>query len=126
MDFRLYDRLFNGGYLMSSHHEVSADTGYGQKTLSSYIVGLLLCVVLTLIAFGLVETRAVSDTCLYVSLAGLAIVQLLVQCVCFLRLNTSHEGKWNLLPFLFTIFIIAILVGGSLWIMYNLNYNMMN
>src|SRR5579872_4265758 len=94
----------------------------GQKTLSSYVVGIILCIVLTLIAFGLVEKRLLTDTMLYIALSALAIVQLLVQSICFLRLNSSKEGRWNLLPFLFTILIIAILVGGSLWIMYNLNY----
>ncbi len=54
----------------------------------------------------------------------LAISQLLVQSYCFLRLNTRSENTWNTMPFLFTIFIIAVLVGGSVWIMYNLNYNM--
>lgn len=98
----------------------------GQKTLSSYVVGIILCIVLTLIAFGLVEKRLLTDTMLYITLSALAIVQLLVQSICFLRLNVSKEGRWNLLPFLFTILIIAILVGGSLWIMYNLNYNMSN
>jgi cytochrome o ubiquinol oxidase operon protein cyoD len=67
-----------------------------------------------------------SDINLAISLSILAIMQLLVQCICFLRLNTSKTGRWNVLPFLFTIFIIAIFIGGSLWIMVNLNYNMVH
>jgi cytochrome o ubiquinol oxidase subunit IV len=104
---------------MSNHQQVS-----GQKTLQSYLIGFALSIILTLIAFGIVEARFFSDVYLYISLAGLAIAQLVVQSICFLRLNSSKEGQWNLLPFLFAIFIIAILVGGSLWIMYNLNYYM--
>lgn len=111
---------------MSHPHEIVAKQGTGQKTLASYVVGFLLCVVLTLIAFGLIKTRPFSDVYLYLSLAGLAIVQLLVQTICFLRLNASKEGQWNLFPFLFVILIISIFVGGSLWIMYNLNYYMYN
>jgi cytochrome o ubiquinol oxidase subunit IV len=105
-------------------HAHSSKPESGQKTLSAYIVGFVLCVVLTLMAFGLIETRLLSDTYLYITLAALAIVQLFVQSICFLRLNCSAEGKWNLLPFLFTLLIIAILVSGTLWIMYNLNINM--
>ena len=112
---------------MSSHDEVSIEPASGQKTLKAYVVGFVLCIILTLIAFGLVQAHTLSDTNLYLSLAGLAIVQLFVQSVCFLTLNSSSpEGRWNLFPFLFTLLIIAILVSGSLWIMYNLNYNMMN
>jgi len=111
---------------MSHHHEITAHNTAGQKTLTSYVVGFVLCIVLTLIAFGLVKMNVLSDMYLYISLAGLAILQLFVQTICFLRLNASKEGQWNLLPFLFVILIIAVFVGGTLWIMYNLNYYMYN
>ena len=111
---------------MAQHQAVQTEHGTGQKTLKAYLLGLASCIVLTLIAFGIVEKRLFSDTYLYISLATLAIVQLLVQSICFLRLNCSPEGRWNSLPFLFVMLIIAILVGGTLWIMYNLNFNMMN
>src|SRR5688500_12368534 len=112
---------------MAHHqHEIDAHYGTSKKTLSAYVVGLILCVILTLAAFGIVEYRVFSNENIYIALAALAIVQLFVQSACFLRLNASPEGQWNLLPFLFAILIIAILVGGSLWIMYNLNYNMVN
>jgi cytochrome o ubiquinol oxidase subunit IV len=111
---------------MSDHHEVTMEHGSGKKSFRTYIIGLILCIVLTLTAFGLVEYHLLSAIHLYIALAILAIAQLWVQSLCFLRLNASPDGQWNLLPFLFTIFIIAILVGGTLWIMYNLNYYMYN
>jgi cytochrome o ubiquinol oxidase operon protein cyoD len=40
-------------------------------------------------------------------------------------MNTSSEERWNLVALVFTVLIIAIVVVGSLWIMYNLNVNMM-
>ncbi len=97
-----------------------------QKTLSGYVTGLMLCLVLTFAAFGLVQGQYFNAVQTDALIAGLAIVQLIVQCVFFLRLNMGEEGRWNLLPFIFAILIIAILVGGSLWIMVNLNYNMMH
>jgi cytochrome o ubiquinol oxidase operon protein cyoD len=99
---------------------------HNQKTIQSYTVGFIVSLLLTLTAFGLVEFHFISTTYLYVSLGLLALTQLVVQAVCFIRLNASAEGRWNLLPFLFTIFIIAIFVGGSMWIMANLDYYMMN
>ena len=107
---------------MSDHHETHVEYGGSQKTLPSYVIGLVFCIILTLVAFALVEKKPFTDEYLYISLAGLAIIQLFVQAICFLRLNSSADGRWNLMPFLFTLLIIAILVSGSLWIMYNINY----
>lgn len=109
----------------SAHTEI-VEHGTGKKTLAAYVTGLVLCIILTLIAFGMVEYHILSKLHLFIALGVLAIVQLAVQSICFLRLNASPEGQWNLLPFIFAIFIIAILVGGTLWIMYNLNYYMYN
>ncbi len=106
--------------------EEKMEFGGSKKTISSYLVGFGLSLILTVLAFGLCEFKLLSEGSLYKTLAVLAILQLLVQSLCFLRLNTSKEGRSNLFPFLFTLLIIAILVGGSLWIMYNLNYNMMS
>lgn len=111
---------------MSQHQAMHVEPSSGQKTLGAYVTGLALSLVLTIMAFALMEVRILTDAKLYMALSTLAIAQLIVQSICFLRLNTSATGRWNLLPFLFTILIIAILVGGSLWIMYNLNYYMMN
>lgn len=96
------------------------------KTFGAYLTGLIFCIILTVAAFGLVEKRLLTDTYLYIAISALAVVQLIVQSICFLRLNASPEGRWNLMPFLFAIFIVGVLVSGSLWIMYNMNYNMMN
>ncbi len=100
------------------------DYGIGKKTLQSYVVGFFLALILTLIAFAIVMNKIFTGQTVYVVLAALAILQLLVQSYCFLRLNARSESQWSTMPFLFTIFIIAVLVSGSIWIMYNLNYNM--
>lgn len=123
MDFRVYGCLSHGSDLMSEHLEFDSRS---QKTFKSYVTGFILSIILTVFAFVLVKQRFMSDSSLYFSLALLAIMQLIVQSMCFLRLNSGVEGRWSLMPFLFAIFVIVILVGGSLWIMYNLNYNMMH
>jgi cytochrome o ubiquinol oxidase operon protein cyoD len=107
----------------------------GLKTFKSYAIGLLLSLLLTVLSFALVaihlqkgasEAYTMSNTGLILSVMALALVQLFIQVVCFLRLNNSREGRWELMPFLFTILIVLVLLFGSLWIMFNLNYNMMN
>ncbi|MGP2731310.1 cytochrome o ubiquinol oxidase subunit IV, partial [Serratia marcescens] len=55
----------------------------------------------------------------------MAVIQVIVHLVYFLHMNTSSEERWNLVALLFTAMIIGIVVVGSLWIMYNLNINMM-
>ena len=62
---------------------------------------------------------------IYIFIAIFAVLQLIVQAACFLGLKSNAEGSWNVLPFLFTLLIIFFLVGGSLWIMYNLSVLMM-
>ena len=109
-------------------------TKSGVKTLKSYAVGFLLSLLLTLLAFFVVwmhsdpmyKNHLFSNVGLVGAIMALAVMQLCVQVICFLRLNASREGRWELMPFLFAIFIVAIFVIGSLWIMHNLNYNMMN
>jgi len=96
-----------------------------EKTLSGYVIGVSLCLILTFAAFALVEYRFLSTKMSFIALGALAIAQLFVQSTCFLRLNASKEGRWSLLPYLFTILVVAILIGGSIWVMYNLNYNML-
>ncbi|OGT55380.1 MAG: cytochrome o ubiquinol oxidase subunit IV [Gammaproteobacteria bacterium RIFCSPHIGHO2_12_FULL_43_28] len=107
---------------MANHVEQSG----GKKTLKSYLIGLALSLILTLLAFALVQKHLLTTANLYITLGLLAIAQFYVQSVCFLRINSSKEGQWHLLPYLFSIVIIAILAGGTMWIMYNLNYYMFN
>lgn len=112
---------------MSDHYpEVYTEYGGSHKTLAGYVWGLALSLILTLGSFGLVGWHLLKVSDLYVVISILAVLQLFVQSIFFLRLNASQEGRWNLLPFLFVILIVGILVAGSLWIMYNLNYNMMH
>lgn len=99
--------------------------GTSPKTLSAYVTGLFLSLILTCAAFFVVYKHALSTSSLYITVTVLAVLQFCVQSLCFLRLNAGPEGRWNLYPFLFAIFVVFVVIGGSLWIMYNLNYNMM-
>lgn len=108
-----------------SNHEVGA----GNK--KTYIIGFVLSVVLTLIAFAVVKTHInhqhqyPSDTFVMVSLLSLAVVQLFVQMVFFLHIRRGGKPRWNAWAFAFAVTVVAIVVIGSLWIMSNLNYRMM-
>jgi len=111
---------------MANHQDTMTPYGTSRKTYQSYVIGLVLSIIFTLTAFTLVGYHLLPNQYLYISLAVLALMQLIAQVICFLRLTANAEGRWNTMPFLFTIVIVAVLAGGSLWIMYNLNYNMIH
>jgi cytochrome o ubiquinol oxidase operon protein cyoD len=99
--------------------------GAGEGTLKSYAIGFVLSVVLTAIPFGLVLYGALSSTPLVIAIFSAAVAQIGVHLYYFLHLNTSSKAQWNLLALLFTILIMVLIVGGTLWIMYHLHYRMM-
>ncbi|MDP1027313.1 cytochrome o ubiquinol oxidase subunit IV [Sphingomonas sp. KR1UV-12] len=91
-----------------------------------YLIGFALSVVLTAVPFWLVMTGvlgSVQGTA--AAIVALAFVQIMVHTLFFLHVNAKSEGGWVLLTLIFTAVIVAIVVSGSLWIMYHLNSNMM-
>lgn len=98
--------------------------GYRTKTLSGYLIGLMGSLILSVLAFGAVYYKLIDDAHVFLFISVLALIQLIVQSIFFLRLNASPEGRWNLLPFLFVLMIIVFIVGGSYWVIYNLDSNM--
>jgi cytochrome o ubiquinol oxidase subunit IV len=91
-----------------------------------YIVGLILSLALTLAAYFLVDGHLLTDRTALVSVVVvLAVLQALVQMMLFLHLGTEGKPHWNMLTFLFMVMVVLILVLGSLWIMYNLSYDVM-
>jgi len=58
-------------------------------------------------------------------LAVLAIAQIGVHLVFFLHITTGPDNTNNVLALAFGVLIVILVVAGSLWIMTNLNDNMM-
>ena len=101
--------------------------GTGKKTFASYFGGFLLCILLTLIPFYAVIHQVGTRHQLLAILFVTAILQFFIQVTCFLRLNRqSEQGRMNILSFIFTGVVAVIVIGGSLWIMTNLNYFMVH
>ena len=103
------------------HHQAMV---YQRKTFAGYLKGLGLSLLFTILAFAVAQYKIFTGSGNYLVLALLAILQLISQCYYFLNLNTAPEGRENFYTFMFMVFIVAIVITGSLWIMYNLNYNM--
>jgi cytochrome o ubiquinol oxidase subunit IV len=111
----------------TGHQQAEPNYGMGQKTFKVYFFGVIMSAVLTLIPFAAVMYHYYSKGLTLAILLICALVQFLVQVICFLRLNIqSDEGKTNVLLFIFAIVVLIAIIGGSVWIMYHLNYNMMH
>jgi len=97
----------------------------------SYVGGYALSILLTLAAFGLMQwhifTRHQTPTHgqLIAGFITLAIAQLLVQLFFFLHVNRGQNKYWNAAALGFALFIITVVVGGTLWIMQNLRHGTM-
>jgi cytochrome o ubiquinol oxidase operon protein cyoD len=104
--------------------------GHGESeihiSLSGYVTGFVLSVILTAIPFWLVMGKVFdkSSTTALVLLAFGA-VQIVVHMIYFLHLNAKSEGGWNMLALMFTLVLVVIALTGTLWVMFHLNSNMM-
>lgn len=88
----------------------------------TYIVGFLASTAVTLAAFGAVMghldgTIAAPPHVVAAGLILFAVIQLLVQALCFLHLSEEEGPRWRLASFLLALLFTAILIGGTLWIM---------
>jgi cytochrome o ubiquinol oxidase operon protein cyoD len=98
-------------------------SGASRGSFKSYGIGFILSIILTVIAFGLVMSGRVSPSAAFLGIIIAAVVQILVHLHYFLHLDTSSAMRWNVLTLLFTLLIIVLFIGGTIWIMINLNYN---
>ena len=90
-----------------------------------YLVGLGLGFLLTATSFFIAGTDLVWQPSIPVALVVLAIAQMGVHLVFFLHITTGPDNTNNVLALAFGLLIVLLVVGGSLWIMDNLNHNMM-
>lgn len=99
-----------------------------RQEIKRYIIGFLLCLLLTvtayLLATTIIEPTGQLDMFILISLTILALLQFIVQSIYFLHVENSPSGKWHFVAFWSMLSVVLIIVIGSIWIMWNLNYNM--
>jgi cytochrome o ubiquinol oxidase operon protein cyoD len=88
------------------------------QDLKSYCIGGLLALMLTALAFGLVIFERL------LALAVLAVAQIVVHFRYFLHIGW-HSHRDDLQLVLFTSLILFLMVGGTIWILFNLHERMM-
>ena len=90
-----------------------------------YTTGLFLAVVLTATSFWVTNTSLLWGPGVPLGLVVLAIAQMGVHLVFFLHITTGPDNTNNVLALAFGILIVFLVIAGSLWIMVDLNDNMM-
>ena len=96
----------------------------GKQKVLSAALGLGLAVMLTGASFYCVHSSLIWGPAIISALIALAIAQIGVHLVFFLHLSTSPDNTNNALALAFGVLIVALVVGGSIWIMDHLNQNM--
>jgi cytochrome o ubiquinol oxidase operon protein cyoD len=91
---------------------------------SSYLTGFALALVLTAIPFALVAAGTLPRQSTLIVIAVAAVIQILVHLRYFLHLDLSETPRENLLSIGFAAVLVFIMVGGSLWVMFNLQQRM--
>jgi cytochrome o ubiquinol oxidase operon protein cyoD len=84
-----------------------------------------LALLLTATSFFVAGTNLVWQPSIPVAIIVLAIAQMGIHIVFFLHITTGPDNTNNVMALFFGILIVVLVIGGSLWIMDNLNHNMM-
>jgi cytochrome o ubiquinol oxidase subunit IV len=98
---------------------------HSHATPRTYLIGLFCAVVLTLASFWASSTDLIYAPGIPVLLAVLAVAQMGVHLVFFLHISSAPDQTNNFLALAFGIFVVGLLVFGSMIIMAHLNHNMM-
>lgn len=115
--------------LQTIESNMSADSlaQMASKKMKAYTIGFVSLVILTLVGYFAATSSSISSHQLFTIVSIVATLQLLAIVIFFFRSNVSDEdAAWNWISFVFTMLIVAVIVAGSLWIMYSLNYNMVH
>lgn len=91
----------------------------------NYLVGGAAALILTLASFAAASTGAIYGPSVPILLGVLAIAQMGVHLVFFLHLSSAPEESNTALAVVFGIFVVALVVFGSMIIMADLNHEMM-
>jgi cytochrome o ubiquinol oxidase subunit IV len=112
------DRLFDDRTPGVEEHEPTA-------SYLTYTVGVGLAILATIASFVVAQTNLLWAPGIPVGLIVLALAQIGVHLVFFLHLGSGPDSTNNILALAFGVLIVFLVITGSIWIIANLNNNMM-
>ncbi|MDR4998072.1 cytochrome o ubiquinol oxidase subunit IV [Brevibacillus parabrevis] len=98
---------------------MSNQTAHG--SLKSYVTGFICSIVLTIIPIVVLVNNWLEGLGSTIVFLAAALLQFIVQLVFFMHLRDEEKPRYNLMSLLLGIFIVLLIVVGSIWIMM---YNM--
>jgi cytochrome o ubiquinol oxidase operon protein cyoD len=96
-----------------------------REGIARYVIGFVLASALTVASFYVLDTSLIWGPGIPVALVVLAVAQIGVHLVFFLHITTAPDNTNNVLALAFGVLIVALVIGGSLWIMDHLNDRVM-
>jgi cytochrome o ubiquinol oxidase operon protein cyoD len=99
--------------------------GDNESGVLGYVIGLVLSGGLTAISFYITRGSLFWPPSIPTALIVLAIAQMGVHLVFFLHVTSGPDSTNNVLALAFGILIVFLIIAGSLWIMGNLDHNML-
>ena len=90
-----------------------------------YAIGFVFAAALTTAAFVLIWLRPVSPSVILGLLGLLALIQIAVHFRFFLHIDLDRSHRDDLQLILFTSMVIFLMVGGTVWILWNQHGRMM-
>ena len=90
-----------------------------------YVVGFGSALLLSTLAYLIVVQHwFTSASVTMLVLLVLAVVQLIIQLVCFLHLSFKGRSRERTQAIMYTLLMMLVIVIGSIWVMRNLDYRM--
>ena len=104
--------------MIDTHHGWNAST-------KPLFLGFIFSIISILAVYRTVTHMHLKHDWLVFTVVGVGCLQVILQLIFFFHLGLESKPRWNLIMLLFTVFLIVVIVLGTLWIMYNLDYNLM-
>ncbi|MEW5250853.1 cytochrome o ubiquinol oxidase subunit IV [Microbulbifer discodermiae] len=95
-----------------------------EREVRGYLIGFGKALALTLIPFGLVAWQKLPASVVLVVIGVCALWQIVVHGRYFLHIDLSQQKREDLLLILFSVLLLGIMAGGTIFIMANLSHRM--
>ena len=95
--------------------------GESHGSLKSYVTGFAFSLLLTIIPIMVLENNWLEGKGITIVFLVTAVLQFIIQLVFFMHLREEEKPRYNLMSLILGIFIVLLIVIGSIWIMM---YNM--
>lgn len=95
-----------------------------RREMRDYVGGVIAALILTLVPFAVVYWHVMARPDVYYLIGAFALVQMIVHFRGFLHISFHHKRE-DLQLILFSAVLLILIVGGTLWIMFNLAVRMM-